>query len=80
MDIDVSLPRSDIMHAQGVETHYSLWNSYPGGAVEPTGLQKGFAASGGHETSCYRVIFERTLFLSFKVIITIESFFLNYEE
>ena len=79
-DIDTSLPRSDIMHAQGVETHHSLWNIYLGGAVEPTGLQKGFAASEGHETSCYRVIFERMLFLFLKVFITIKSLFLSFEE
>ena len=78
--IFISLPRSDIMHTQGVETHHSLWDIHLDGAVEPTGLQKGFAASGGHETSCYRVIFERTLFSFFKVIITIKSLFLNFEE
>lgn len=68
------------MHAQVVDTHHSLWNIYLGGAVEPTGLQKGFAASEGHETSCYRVIFERMLFLFLKVIIIIEFLFLSCEK
>ena len=58
---------------------HSLRIPFLRGAVEPAGLRQSLTAcADGHETSCYRVIFERMLF--FKAFIPIVSLFLVFEE
>ena len=50
------------MHTIELELTHSLWNAFLSGAVELTGLRQSLTAfADGHETSCYRVIFERML-------------------
>ena len=58
---------------------HSLWSAVLFRTVELLGLQQSLTAcADGHETSCYRVIFERLLFST--LFIAIESLFPTYKE